>query len=271
MNTIEETIVDDNQSSKCQEFMSQLEQLMTCSTTTKESKKQVWVQFISLWCEILQIPSTDAQTWYHECARILPILLKSTSFYIIKKELFVARETFCACISHFNQSHMKAYLQLTTEQRKLAENRIYYTHVYHLLMIATQTTLSIPFLAIEDRQFIDNHSEFVITLIESVERSMSEQCQTIEQKEHALGVINERILALLWNLSDRTVLIPVFLKCGLAKQVVMWLSQAAMLTDKGRRPLISIAYNIGRHDEGGDELNKFGAIAYIKQSELFKI
>jgi len=77
--------------------------------------------------------------------------------------------------------------------------------------------------------------------------------------------INERILYFLWNLTDRTVLIPTLIKCDLAKRIVSWISQAAMLRKKSRRPLISIAHNISRHDDGADELNKYDAIRIIKQ------
>ncbi|CAF5049098.1 unnamed protein product, partial [Rotaria magnacalcarata] len=38
-----------------------------------------------------------------------------------------------------------------------------------------------------------------------------------------------------------------------------------MINDTGRRPFISIAHNISRHDDGADELNQLGAIQIIKQ------
>jgi len=94
---------------------------------------------------------------------------------------------------------------------------------------------------------------------------MPEQSLSTIQKDHTLGILNRRILSFFWNLSDITVLIPILLKCDLAKRVVRWLSQAPMIIDKDRRPFISIVHNIARHDDGADELNKHDAINAIKQ------
>ena len=260
-----ETIVKDDKSSECQHLMNQLEQLKNFSTTTNESKKQVWLQFISLWREILHFTPSEVQSCYNECARLLPIIMKSTNFFTIRRELEVARQNFYACITQLKQSRIKNYLILTVEEQELPEHCVYHTHVYYLLLIASQTALFIPFSAIEEQKFIENNNEIFTLFIESVERSMPDHSEAIIAKEYTLGAINERILTLLWNLADRTVLIPIFLKCDLAKQVIVWLTQAAKLTDKSRRPLISIIHNISRHDEGADELNKYGAIDVIKQ------
>ncbi|CAF1040417.1 unnamed protein product [Rotaria sordida] len=85
------------------------------------------------------------------------------------------------------------------------------------------------------------------------------------EQEYELGNSNEGILMLLWNTADQTLLVPTFLKCGLAKRVVAWLAQSTKLTEKSRRPLISIIHNIARHDDGADELNNHGVIDVIKQ------
>ncbi|CAF1128641.1 unnamed protein product [Rotaria sordida] len=85
------------------------------------------------------------------------------------------------------------------------------------------------------------------------------------EQEYELGNINEGILMLLWNTADQTLLVPTFLKCGLAKRVVAWLAQSTKLTEKSRQPLISIIHNIARHDDGADELNNHGVIDVIKQ------
>ncbi len=262
-----ETIIDENKLSTCRHLFSRLEPFKSLSTTTttRESKKQAWLQFISLWCEILQLSPTDAQPCYEECARLLPKLIKSTGFHKLRKEVYVARENFFACINQLNQSHIKNYFLLDREQQKLPENKIYYKHVYYLLLIASQTVSFVPFETIDDQQFIESHIELLILLIECVEKNMPEHSSITIEKDYNLGNINERILQFLWNLTDRTVLIPILLKCNLAKRVVSWISQAAMLTGKGRRPFISIIHNIARHDDGADELNKYDAINVIKQ------
>jgi hypothetical protein len=260
-----ETISDDNNLSACQELIIRLEQLNNLSLPTRESKKQAWSQFMSLWCEVLEIPPSEAESCYKECARLLPLLIKATDFYGLRKNAYVARENCLICITQLNQPRIKAYLLLTKDQLELSENQIYYTHVYYFLHIAAQTASFASFDAIEDQQFISNHNELLILLIERVERNMPEHSPTAIEKNYPLGTLNERILSLLWNLADRTVLIPILLKCDLAKRVVGWLFQAPMLTENNRRPLISITHNIARHDDGADELNKYDAITAIKQ------
>lgn len=260
-----EIIIDEQKFSSCHHLFSRLEPFKNLSITTKESKKQAWLQFIFLWSEILQLPATDAQPCYVECARLLPLLMKLIGFHSLRKEVYVARESFFPCITQLNQHHMKNYLLLDKEQQKLVENQIYYKHIYYSLLIASKTASLIPFETINDQKFINNHAELFTLFIERIEKSILQHSPTIIEKDYAIGIINERILYFLWNLTDRTVLIPTLIKCGLAKRVVSWISQAAMLRKKSRRPLISIVHNIARHDDGADELNKYDAINIIKQ------
>ncbi len=129
----------------------------------------------------------------------------------------------------------------------------------------------IPFETIDDQKFISNHVELFTLLIERVEKNMPEHSPTIIEKDYTIGIINERILSFLWNLTDRTVLIPTLIKCDLAKRIVSWISQAAIFRKKSRRSLISIAHNIARHDDGADELNKYDAINMIKQYQNLQV
>ncbi len=263
--TVIEIISDDNQLSISDQLMSRLQSFKTLSLTSNESKKQAWLQFISIWSDVLQVSPSDAPSCYNECARLLPLLFKTVSFYTIRKDVHVARENCFACITQLDQSRIKNYLLLDREQQQLPENQIYYKHVYYLFLIGAQTASFVPFETIDDQRFIDNHVQLFIFLIERVEENMPEHSSTIVEKDYTLGILNDHILSFFWNLSDRTVLIPILLKCDLAKRVVGWLSQAAMLTEKDRRPFISIAHNIARHDDGADELNKYDAINAIKQ------
>ncbi|CAF3303428.1 unnamed protein product [Rotaria sp. Silwood2] len=258
-------VPDKSETSAYQHLIDELEKLQTLPTKTAELKKEMWSQFLALWCQILQTSPSDAQSCYEKCASILPSLFKAANFYFIRKDVNIARENCFACISQLNHPNMRYFLQLPTEQQDLPENKIYHQHIYYLLLIATQTISFLPFATIDDQQFIENHSELYSLLIEHIEQSMPEHCETVIEKEHNLGTINSRSLSLLWNTADRTVLVPILLKCDLAKKVMGWLAQSAKLTDTGRRPLISIVHNIARHDDGADELNKYGAIDKIKE------
>jgi hypothetical protein len=260
-----EIIIDEEKFSSCRHLFSRLEPFKNLSITTKELKKQAWLQFISLWCEILQFPATNAQPCYVECARLLPLLIKSLGFYSLRKEIYVSRESFFPCITQLNQPHIKNYFLLDKEQQKQTENHIYYKHIYYCLLIASETASLIPFEKLDDQKFVSNHVELFTLLIERVEKNMPKYSSIIIEKDYAIGIINERILSFLWNLTDRTVLIPTLIKCDLARRVVNWMSQATMLRKKSRLPLMSIVHNIARHDDGADELNKYDAIHIIKQ------
>ncbi|CAF1377314.1 unnamed protein product, partial [Rotaria sp. Silwood1] len=263
--SIPNMVSEQSERSAYQHLIDQLETLQTLPTTTATLKKEMWSQFLTLWCEILEISPSDAQLCYEKCASILPRLFKTANFYFIRKDLNIARKSLFACISQLNHPNMRYFLQLTTEQQNLPENKIYHQHVYYLLLISAQTISFLPFATIEDQQFIENHAELYSLLIEHIEQSMPEHCQTIIEKNYDLGTINIRYLSLLWNTADRTVLVPILLKYDLARKVIGWLAQSTKLTDSGRRPLISIVHNIARHDDGADELNKYGAIDKIKE------
>jgi hypothetical protein len=248
--SVTEILFDENVSSACRELISRLEPFKDLSLTTEESKKQIWLQFLSLWHEILQTPASEIAPCYDECARLIPLLIESTSFYTIRKDIHIARESCFKCIDQLDQPRITDYLQLTKEQQELPENKIYYTHIHNLFKIASQTASFVSFQTADDQKFMENHSEIFIRFMERVDKNMPEYFPDATPNNHVLKILNNCILKFFWNSTDPTVLIPIFLKCGLAKRIVSWLFQAAMLTERGRRPLISIAYNISRHDDG---------------------
>ncbi|CAF3678729.1 unnamed protein product [Rotaria sp. Silwood1] len=262
---IPETTTDKREISPYQHWIDQLEKLKTLPKTNSRLKKEIWSQFLPLWCEILQISPSDAELCYQECASILTGLFKGVNYHFLRSDIQITRESCFTCISQLNQPNIRYYLELTTEQQNLPKNQIYYKHVFYLLWIAGNLISYLSFAKIDDQQFIESHTELYSILIEHIEQSMPEHCQTATETAYDLGHINVRILSLMWNTTDRTILVPILLKCDLARKVVGWLSQSAKLTDSDRRPLISIVYNLARHDDGADELNKYGAIDMIKK------
>jgi hypothetical protein len=269
--SVTQIIYDDNKINRCKEIMSRLESLKSLSPTSSETKKQSWLEFISLWCEVLQLSPFDGQPCYDECARLIPLMIKKTNFYTIRKRINIARESLFACINQLDQPNIKAYLILAKEHREQPENHIYSKHVYNLLLIASQTASFLPFETIDDQQFINNHIELLTLLIERVDKNLAQHSSTTPLNDFTLEILNDRILRFFWNLTDRTVLIPILLKCHLAQRVVDWLFKASILTEKDRRPIISITHNIARHDDGADELNKYDAINAIKQYQNMSV
>ena len=117
---MKEKTSEDNELSICQQLMTRLEPFKTLPvTTTQESKKHVWLQFVSLWCQVLQMSPSDAQSCYEVCARLLPQLFRTINFYLIRKEAYVARESFFACITQLDQPRIKDYILLSTKECSL--------------------------------------------------------------------------------------------------------------------------------------------------------
>ncbi|CAF4293120.1 unnamed protein product, partial [Rotaria sordida] len=62
MESITEMISNNNKSSLCQQLLTRLEQSKTQLTTPNKDDKQIWLQFLSHWREILQNPLSNVQS-----------------------------------------------------------------------------------------------------------------------------------------------------------------------------------------------------------------
>ncbi|CAF3809620.1 unnamed protein product [Rotaria socialis] len=259
------TTLNDDKTSLCQQLMSRLQALNSLTATTAVSKKQIWLEFLSLWFDILQNSVSDVPSCYKECSRLPHNMINKTSFYQLKRETDVARQTFFTCLSLLNLSHIKDYLKSTNENGAVSTNQAYCTQVNFMLSLLSEALPYLPLLSTDEEKIIEKSTELFTLLIEYVDLCMPIKSKTTEQKDYKLDSPIMDILSVLWNLLDRTVFVPTFLKCDLPKKVVLWLAQARMLLVESRQPLIHIALNISWHDEGADELNKYRAIAVIKQ------
>ncbi|CAF1459425.1 unnamed protein product, partial [Rotaria sp. Silwood1] len=165
-----------------QHLIDRLEEIENLPTTDAQMKRDQRSQFVAVWSEILQIPPSDAPSCYQKCASLLSRLFKQNQIYIIRANTKIAREMCFACISQLTHSNISHFLKLKTEQQNLPDNRILKKNILHLLRIAAQTIALIPFSKVDDRQFIENHFELYTVLIEYIEQSMPEHCETkVEQ------------------------------------------------------------------------------------------
>ncbi|CAF1438264.1 unnamed protein product [Adineta ricciae] len=139
-------------------------------------------------------------------------------------------------------------------------NKIYYKHVYYLLLISSQTISFIPFDSLDDQLFIEDYLDLFEIFIRRIDQRMPKKSDV----QCTLGVIGERILTFLWNLTDRIILIPILLRTNLAENTLKWIQQSDSLTEKSRRAFPSILQNIARHDQGAEKLNQFDAIEILK-------
>ena len=77
--------------------------------------------------------------------------------------------------------------------------------------------------------------------------------------------LTDGIISFIWNLSDRTILVPVLLEAGYASSIVQWIEdrQTKFRDDKLDAP-IHILHNLSRHDDGIDQLNTYDAVKVIE-------
>jgi hypothetical protein len=81
--------------------------------------------------------------------------------------------------------------------------------------------------------------------------------------------LTDGIISLIWNLSDRTILVPILLNAGYANSVVQWIKnrENKFRDDKIDAP-IHILHNISRHDDGIDRLNTHDALKVIEEIKI---
>ncbi|UJR31507.1 hypothetical protein I4U23_018996 [Adineta vaga] len=98
----------------------------------------------------------------------------------------------------------------------------------------------------------------------------SDQQLLIAMREHIdndneYDSLSDGCLSLIWNLSDRTILVPILLKAEYGKSVIEWIEirQTKFREDKIDAP-IHILHNLVRHDDGIKQFNDLNALEVIE-------
>jgi hypothetical protein len=81
--------------------------------------------------------------------------------------------------------------------------------------------------------------------------------------------LTDGIISFVWNLSDRTILVPVLLNAGYANSVIQWIKtrEIKFRDDKLYAP-VHILHNLARHDGGIDILNRHHALNMIEDIKI---
>ena len=86
--------------------------------------------------------------------------------------------------------------------------------------------------------------------------------------------LTDGIISFVWNLSDRTILVPLLLDAGYAHSVLKWIRnrEIKFRDDKLDAP-IHILHNLSRHDDGIQQLNNsnfilISCINFVKKIQL---
>jgi hypothetical protein len=224
------------------------------------SCKQLWILFLELWTKMLhlavKVTKHDA-VFFEKCTSTFSTIWAKVKIdKLITTDSSVAHETFFGCLALLNIPAIRQYL-LNSSQINQPFSDICFVNVQYLLMLSTISCTYVPF----NNALPDNYVELLEVLRIYVDKKMP---SSLSETKHELGPIANQILSLFWNMADRTILVPLLLRIGLAASAIQWLANSDSLTPKARRPLISIVHNIARHDDGSDELNKHNAIEIVK-------
>ncbi|CAF2807432.1 unnamed protein product, partial [Rotaria sp. Silwood2] len=77
-------------------------------------------------------------------------------------------------------------------------------------------------------------------------------------------ILIKEILYFIWNITDKTLTIPIFININCPQICLQWLS-LSYLNSYEYKCIIGILNNIGRHDNGGIILNKFDCAKIVRQ------
>jgi hypothetical protein len=225
-----------------------------------DTRRQVWIDFLELWTKMLYLAvittELDATCFANCISTFSAILEKAHINELLKTDGSIAHKTFFDCLNLLNIPAVHQYL-LGRCAANTPFSDICFMNVQYLLMLSSSSCTHVPF----NNDLPDTY----VTLLDVLRINVEKKILTnLSGKKKELGPIANFTLNLLWNMVDRTILVPLLLRTGLAASAVQWLANSASLTATGRRPLISIVHNIARHDDGADELNKHNAIDVIK-------
>jgi hypothetical protein len=236
----------------------------TTLLSDSEHMKNRLNQSISLWNDLLNMANNvnEKNKGYFNQNRVLflKIFADINETKLFDNDKDFSRQTFFSYLDLLNTNEIQQFL--TALSPSTLADSIRESNIYVILFTLAALCEHVPFV---DDDIDDKYTSLLNALRIHVEHklqsAMSQQATTMPSEP-----IHKRILSLIWNLSDRTVTVPSLLRAGFGKSVIEWLNYPT-LTNTERRPMVSIVHNLSRHDDGADELNKYGAIETINRMQ----
>ncbi|CAF4695506.1 unnamed protein product [Rotaria sp. Silwood2] len=177
----------------------------------------------------------------------------------MKNEKLLIREIFFALLDLLSKPQICSYLD-GDQQTKVPYQEIYKCITNLLMKLASEKVNSVQFK--NDDSTIQKYTITFTAMYKRVEHNLHVNIHT-EQRVVSDNITTLLILSFLRNLSDRTIIVPWLLGIGLAKSIVECL-KIVEISFYTAHQIVSIIYNISRHDEGGDELNTFDGLQILK-------
>jgi hypothetical protein len=240
----------------------------TTAISDSENMKKRLRQSISLWNELLTIATNanEKNKCYFDQNRVLVLRVFSdaTETDLFNNDSEFSREIFFGYLDILNTNEIQQFL--TASSPSTLADAIRESNVDILLSVLS---FLCKFVSFVDDNIANNYNcLFNAMRLHAEQKLQNAQSQPSTNKKSAS--IHQRILSLIWNFSDLTVNVPSLLRAGFGKSVLEWLNYP-ILADTDRRPMVSIVHNLSRHDDGADELNKYGAIETINRLQQLDV
>jgi hypothetical protein len=203
---------------------------------------------------------------FQKCLELFYEVLPDSEFNVlVEDERLFVREIFFALLDLLSKSQICTYLN--DNQHKITLQKEFYKYLTNLFLdLLSQRILSTP---LKNNDMVTRkYTNLFCVMRKRVEHDLQLSIR-IEQPLVHDKQTTDLILSLLWNLSDRTLLVPWLLGIGLVKTML----ECLKVTDKSSEialKIINIIFNISRHDDGADELKKFGGLIILKNIQSNK-
>ena len=227
-----------------------------------EDGTQKLTESILLWRELLrEADRADASTkqdFDQQRTLLTQVFVDVHGMAVLKNDRPFARRTFFGYLDTLDTEEI--HKLLTAESLSTLADAIRESNVYILISILSTLCELVQFV---DADMPDQYTPLLNAMRLHVEHKLRSN-KSSALKKKLMKSLHEPILKLLWNVSDQSVVVPSLLRAGFGKSIMEWWLHPKLTTNE-RRPMVSIIHNISRHDEGADELNRYGAIETLKR------
>ncbi|CAF1306110.1 unnamed protein product [Rotaria sp. Silwood1] len=216
--------------------------------------KNAILEILHLWPEVLAAidQATDDELFTLNISRavltqVFTIVLSKDFF---NKDYLLVREIFFTCFNILiNHTYIFTITNSTSQTTFIDSN------IRLLMKILTSITSLVKF-QYDDFSKINDQQLFI---------AMRKHIDQDSKHDN----LTDGIISLIWNLTDRTILVPLFLNTGYANSVIEWIKnrEIKFRDDKLNAP-IHILHNLSRHDDGIKELNIYNALQIINNINI---
>ena len=229
------------------------------SSLTDDQVKKDLLESIKIWGELLANAGngneSNKQEFEEKRDTYCMIFTNAHSRHIFQNDPTFAHQVFFGYLNILDTPDIRRFL--TAKSWSTIADAIMERHIYIIVYCITQIVDLIPF---HDNDLPERYDP----LLDAMRINIEQTVRTVRPaSSSSTNSVHQKLLDFIWNLSDRTVVVPSLLRNGFAKSIVE-LFVLPTVVAKERRSMTSIIHNLSRHDLGADELNKQNTIEILK-------